>query len=476
MRLRVLGVLGSLLCLIAVILGTLMLQSISRNTTQDVQLSRLASVNRFVELGTHAQDATDHEELQLEMDAYSQLFDEGLLISLGGLQFTSGGIDPLDPQVDAVRRRAALNLDQTGIPQISPFSEEPALIARPFGNSTQVLGSVVMEVNLDDARQAILQSWGAVVLVSLSVCAGMLLLAERLTAWVLRPVHRLSDAVAELASTQIPAPLQEAGPPELRALSRSFENMAQIVTDSLAQQRELIAETSHQLRNPIAALRLRVDLLKMRLGEKADPDGVAAVERELERVEMLLDGVLRLASAEHRLSERSAGGAVPAGADAGTVIPARLLTEEVERQSAAARERGMLLRLDLDAPGSRTARALCNGFELQQMIAEVLENCFKYASGSQVDLSVAARGSVVDVVIRDHGPGLPAAELEAATERFWRAETSRQSPGTGLGMAIVDRLVRANGGELLLEIAAGGGLQVTLRLAGTQDDAGAQEA
>lgn len=138
------------------------------------------------------------------------------------------------------------------------------------------------------------------------------------------------------------------------------------------------------------------------------------------------------------------------------MIPARLLTEEVERQSAAARERGMLLRLDLDAPGSRTARALCNGFELQQMIAEVLENCFKYASGSQVDLSVAARGSVVDVVIRDHGPGLPAAELEAATERFWRAETSRQSPGTGLGMAIVDRLVRANGGELLLEIAAGG--------------------
>ncbi len=460
MRLRVLGVLGSLLCLIAAILSMLLLQSISRNTTQDIQLSRLASVNRFVELGTYAQDATDHEELQLEMDAYSELFGEGLLISLGGLQFTSGGIDPLDPEVGAVQRRAALNLDQTGIEPISPFSEDAALIARPFGNSTQVLGSVVMEVNLDGARQAILQSWGAVVLVSLSVCAGMLLLAERLSAWVLRPVHRLSDAVAELATTQSPTPLQEAGPPELRALSRSFQHMAQSVADSLAQQRELIAETSHQLRNPIAALRLRVDLLKLRLGEQAEPEGVAAVERELERVETLLDGVLRLASAEHRLSERSAG--TPAAPD--TVVPARLLTEEVERQSVAARERGMQLRLDLDAPGSLAARAQCNGFELQQMIAEVLENCFKYASGRPVDLSVEDRGRSVDLVIRDYGPGLAAHELSAAAERFWRAESSRQSPGTGLGMAIVDRLVRANGGELLLQAPEGGGLQVTLRL------------
>ncbi|MCZ4151298.1 two-component sensor histidine kinase, partial [Escherichia coli] len=128
----------------------------------------------------------------------------------------------------------------------------------------------------------------------------LLLLADRLTSWVLRQVHRLNDAVNDIAQHQAPVHLEEQGPPELRQLSRSLSRMAQTMAESLDQQQQLIAETSHQLRNPVAALRLRVDLLKMRLGEQADPAGVHAVESELDRVETLLDGVMCLASAEHR--------------------------------------------------------------------------------------------------------------------------------------------------------------------------------
>ncbi|MFJ2621683.1 ATP-binding protein [Glutamicibacter sp. NPDC087344] len=464
MRLRVLGVLGSLLCLIAIILSLLLLQSISRNTTQDVQLSRLAAVNRFVELSTYVQDATDRQELQLEMEAYSDLFDEGLLISVGALRFSSGGIDPLDAEVIDVQRRAALNLDQAEIPRISPFSKGSALISRPFGNSTQVLGSVIMEVNLDAARSQILKSWVIVVLVTSSVCAGLLLMAERLSAWVLRPISRLAEGVSKLAATQTPTTLQEAGPPELRALSRSFDQMAQSVTDSLNQQRELIAETSHQLRNPIAALRLRVDLLKMRLGEQPHQGGVAEVERELERVELLLDGVLRLASAEHRLSERSAHNMAAPASGLEPVIPAQLLTDEVERHIERSRETGTVLSLDLSFPESRTAQVDCNGFELRQIISEILENTFKYAPGQPVDLSIEVHAATVDLVILDHGPGLSDTQLSIVRDRFWRAEESRQLPGTGLGMAIVDRLVRANGGELFLASPPGGGLSVVIRL------------
>ncbi|MGX1590472.1 ATP-binding protein [Glutamicibacter sp. NPDC055491] len=465
MRLRVLGILGTLLLAIVAIVSAMLLQSVSRDATAEVQLNRLSALNRFVQLATHADLANDMSLLQLEMDTYSDLYGEGLLINLGQRQLVSGSIDPADPEVAGTVRNSELNLGLVQIPPIDPLSDATALLSQPFGNSAQVLGSVTMQVNLETARAKVLEKSSLLWLVVISIGAGLLLLADRLTFWVLRPVHRLNDAVNDIARHQAPVLLEEQGPPELRRLSRSLGSMARTMAESLKQQQELIAETSHQLRNPVAALRLRVDLLKMRMGDQADPVGVHAVENELHRVETLLDGVMRLASAEHRLAEQNAGESLPETAMHGQQVDVgQMLAEEVERQSEVARQRGNQLVLDGSATSGQTAMVWCNGFDLQQMLAELLENAFKYAPGSKIVLGLRLNPGTVSIQIQDHGAGMNAAELANAGERFWRAERVRHSPGTGLGLAIVDRLARANAGELTLESAPGEGLKATISL------------
>ncbi|MGQ3384884.1 sensor histidine kinase [Glutamicibacter sp. TV12E] len=362
-------------------------------------------------------------------------------------------------------RAAALNLERTDIPAVNPFLDTGALIARPFGNTGQVLGSVTMKVNLEPARMKVLQASSMVILATLTVGAVFLLLANRLATWVLRPLHRLDDSVQLLTQTQRPIPLVEQGPPELRALSRSVSSMAQTMATSLQQQQELIAETSHQLRNPVAALRLRVDLLKMRLPDRASAEGLRSVENELERVEMLLDGVLRLASAEHRLTEQNSEEGV-AGSTAGkeSINVLQVLAEEFERQSATAQAAGNTLILEGTAESAQDVSVWCNLFDLQQMVAELLENAIKYAPATQITLSVKSSPTMVDVMICDQGPGMNKAEIGRAGERFWRAESVRGTAGTGLGLAIVDRLARANSGQLLVTANSQAGLAAIISL------------
>ncbi len=465
MRLRVLAVLGALLCFIAVILSVLLLRSISSTTTQDVQLSRLAAMNRFVQLASFDNDPLDIGTLQLEMDTYSELFDEGLIINIGGRQLSSGNIDPLDPVVSSAMRDASINLEQTELSDISPFSSSTAVLARPFGDATQVLGSVILQANLEPARSTILRGWSIVVIATLSACAGLLLLADRLSTWVLRPVQQLIRAVSELARTQKPRPLQAAGPPELRALSRSFGQMAQSVTDSLEQQRELIAETSHQLRNPIAALRLRVDLLKMRLGEQAPSGEVAAVEKELRRMENLIDSVLLLASAEHRVSEaNSYSNAQTLETDTTSLPAAAMLRDEIERHTARAAQLKTPLLLKIPQQDPDEIYVECNEYELQMMLEELISNALKYAAGAPIELELTAASRTVEIAIRDYGKGLPEADLALVSRRYWRAEPAGQIAGTGLGMAIVQSLAKANKGMLSVENAVGGGLRAALQL------------
>ncbi|WP_418906612.1 sensor histidine kinase [Glutamicibacter endophyticus] len=461
MRLRVLVILGSLMSLIVLIVGWIVLQQASRDLTQDLQLNRLTSVNRFVQLASHAQESSDLTMLRNYMDHYSQLYDEGLLITIGERTLRSGDIDPAQPAVADAVRNASLNLETTGISVLTPFDSSTVVIARPYGNMAQVLGSVVMEVNTEAARAKVLRTWAAVALISLLLLVALLLLADRLTTWMLRPMHRLEDEIRELARTRRTRPLSLAGPPELRALTASVQTMSDAMDTSLRQQRMLIAETSHQLRNPVAALRLRIDLLRHRLGAESERLGADQVDKELDRLEDMLNDVLQLASAEHRVTQQEAGGSLPESEPTATSFDAReLLEEECERQRMAAEHAGVDLRVH--GPYGLFIRA--NPFEIQQIVAEALTNAFKYAPGAPVDLRCIEAGSHVLLSLRDHGAGLSQPELEQATERFWRAETVRSERGSGLGLTIVERLTRANEGTLDLRPAPGGGLEVCVKL------------
>lgn len=465
MRVRVLAILTVLSILMVVLGSTAILASVSRELTQELQIKRVTALNRFAQVAFDAATAGESAGLQTEMDRYSELYGEGVLIRLQGGTLRSGGLSAERADAGEALARANLNLSDITLAPLQPFGPGSEVVSRPFGSASQVLGAVVLEVNLDPARQKLRGRWLLVGLAAAALAAVLLLAADRVTGWVLRPVQRLNSAVTELEITGRTGQLPEAGPPELRELSRSFSRLARTVSNSLESQRQLIADTSHELRNPVGALRLRIDLLQLELQTARQKEAAVGVLAELEHVEGLLEGVLKLAAAEHRVSEDSAGASAgdsrgPWGERQASIDPYRVLQEEVERAEPAARRSGASLALDNQPePALHIA---CNAAELAQMVAELLNNALKYAPGAHITVAVRERPGVVGIEVADDGPGLSAGERAAATDRFWRSSRDRGTRGSGLGMTIVDKLATANGGRLVLAAASPHGLVARL--------------
>ncbi len=451
MRLRVLGILSLLSVLMVIAVSSAILTSASRELTQEVQINRVSALNRFAQVAYDSALSGDTQQLQREMDRYSALYGEGVLIRLQQDTLRSGGLSEDQNGVRDAVSRASLNLNDTTLPALEPFGAGPEVLSRSFGTSSQVLGEAVLEVDLDAARQKLRERWLFVGIGAVALWAILLFAAARVSAWVLRPVHRLNSAVTELEATGRTARLPEDGPPELRELSRSFTAMAQTVSASIESQRQLIADTSHELRNPIGALRLRTDLLQLELNTEKQRTAAAGVIKELERVEDILDGVLRLAAAEHRASEGAAHSSIGAASRRiqDPIDPFPLLQEEVDRARPAAQLAGV--ELELQDPPQPPIQLRCNPSELTHMVGELLGNAIKYAPGAHVSVVLRRQAASVAVEVSDDGPGLPADERAVATTRFWRSPQHRDIAGNGLGMTIVDRLAGANGGRLDLE-------------------------
>jgi signal transduction histidine kinase len=460
-KLRVLGVLSILAVLLVLVASNTILASTSRELTQELQINRAAALNRLAQVafdaGTEGGEVT---QLQAEMDRYSELYGEGVLIRLQQDTLRSGGLSEDRPDVKDALARANLNLSDTTLAPLEPFGTGTEVISRAFGSASQVLGAAVLEVNRDAARQKLRERWFAVGLAAVALTAMLLLGAARVTRWVLRPVHRLNAAVAELETTGRSSSLPAEGPPELRELSRSFTAMAQSVSDSIDAQRQLIADTSHELRNPVGALRLRIDLLQLELQTERQRTAAGAVVNELERVEEILDGVLRLAAAEHRAFEDIAGTPLNKPADLAPVDAFAVVQEECERAAPAARLAGAAVLLG--SPPEQAALIRCTPDHLAQMVGELLNNAIKYAGRARIAVAVRVRGATVVIEVSDDGPGLSSEERAAAAHRFWRSPQHREISGSGLGMTIVEKLAAANGGRLLLGEAQPHGLAVSL--------------
>jgi signal transduction histidine kinase len=237
------------------------------------------------------------------------------------------------------------------------------------------------------------------------------------------------------------------GPPELRGLAEEFNQMSDALAESAGRQRQLVADASHQLRNPLAALRLRIDTLAA-----ADPAHDPVV-RELDRLEALLDGMLALASADSTATDLAAS-AAEVTCDAATVLADRV--EAWQRSADAAG-----VHLDGVVPAALPVHCAESG--LAQVLDVVLDNAIKYAGEhATVHWTCVRTPADTTLTIEDTGPGVPREHLRRLTERFWRASTT--TPGSGLGLAIAERLTTAHGGRFTVRHSDRGGLAVDITL------------
>jgi signal transduction histidine kinase len=309
---------------------------------------------------------------------------------------------------------------------------------------------VVTESPTDGLRARVLNAWMWLIGGEALAVLFAVGVAVALTRWVLRPVHDLDKVTHDIATGRLASRVAPAGgPPELQRLAHSFNEMADHVEEVLDQQRAFVADASHQLRNPLSALMLRVEVLGMELPEGHDEE-MGGVREEGRRLAQVLDDLLGLARAENARP-------VAQAADVG-----RILTDRVEGWQAYARERGVGLEF---RPPEGPLTALADPIGLGSALDAVLDNALKFTpEGGAVRVSAATEGAEVVIRVTDAGPGLDEEELARIGDRFWRSPRHQNTDGSGLGLSIARALLTANGGSIGFAAERPTGLTVTFTL------------
>lgn len=327
-----------------------------------------------------------------------------------------------------------------------PENEGRLLAAEPAGEVRQPSGAVVLARSAAplDARVAAIWGWSAAI--GAAGLAASVLLSVRLARWVGRPLSTLDAAARRLGEGALGERADVAGgPPEVRRLAATFNTMAARTEALVHGHRAVIADVSHQLRTPLTALRLRLDVLAA--GAEGDTaEELAAAQEEVARLSRLVDGLLAVARAEQATPRPTA------------VRVDEVVAERVAAWSPVAEERGVRLAAASDGPAPTAA---LGAGHLEQILDNLIANAVDAVpGGGSVTVGRQVVGGSVRVRVTDDGPGMPDAAKAVAFRRFGNPEAR----GTGLGLAIVHRLVTANGGTARLEDTPGGGLTVVLEL------------
>jgi signal transduction histidine kinase len=487
MRNRLLWVLVILTALAVTGFGFPLAASTADAQTRQFVLSRDSDLQRFVGLASGYVTTGIPGTLFDEMRVYNELYGDKLaVVSTKGVPPRGEGTSPEAPGISESVSRALRNQASADLGALTPWSPDDVVFAKPVGSDGQLNGAVLIVASTRPAKADIGLRW---LYIFLGMAAAMIafgILAVAVSRWVLRPLDHLSQRLGRLtASLPFSQPVQPPntaagakrswqGPPELRALSQSFELMASAVESSARSQRRLVADAAHQLRNPLAALQLRLDFLEPHVSA-AGRSNYMRTTAESQRFTAILDDLLALATAE----------APPEGGvkQRGRCVPAVVAADRTEFWQRSAAERGVLLFFDANPAGSNAARK-CSETEAEVAVSEgalgqvldiLIDNACKYAGfGAQVRVSCiyqattgSSRGSVA-LSVADNGPGVSADQHGRLTERFYRGfptadRTGGGQPGTGLGLAIAAALLASFGGSLDFSDTDGGGLTAFIR-------------
>ena len=320
-------------------------------------------------------------------------------------------------------------------------------VAMPVGTDEAPVGVAVLSSSTRTLNDRITTMWGGLALVGGVGIVAALLLSTGLARWVGRPLREVDAAARRLGEghLDVRAPAGS-GPREVRRLAGTFNTMADRTQTLVHDHRAVVADVSHQLRTPLAALRLRLDLLSADVGVEVAAE-LAGAQGEVARLSRLVDGLLAVARAEN---------AVPRPA---VVRVDEVVAERVAAWQPVAEENRVLIAADCQTGMS----AYLGPGDLPQMLDNLVANALDAVpAGGRIRIEGITGPDTVVVRVVDDGPGMPADARRAAFRRF--GTSSYEKGGAGLGLAIVHRLVTSNGGAVRLADTPGGGLTAVLEL------------
>jgi two-component system osmolarity sensor histidine kinase EnvZ len=269
---------------------------------------------------------------------------------------------------------------------------------------------------------------------------GIAILATFLLMWRLnRPLGELARAAEQLGKGGNPAAVAESGPTEIRGLAHAFNQMKEDLRNAERERATFLAGVSHDLRTPLARLRLDVEMLE----GKVDAEVQRGMVDDLHDMNSIIDQFIDFTRSE-----------------AAEVLSAVNLSELARACAERAARSGVAVRCELDDVPLLTLRPLA----MQRLIDNLLQNAARHGGGD-IALRVGREGRRVILAVLDRGPGIPRDIAERLKQPFTRRDEARSgSSGAGLGLAIADRVAALHGGRLELLARDGGGLEARVTL------------
>lgn len=323
------------------------------------------------------------------------------------------------------------------------FADDGALGA---GEADAYRHMMLVSVRLDDGSWVNFSSsalgasqhldWG---LTAIMICfaVAIIVVALLLLRWATRPLRDLAEAAERFSPDQVPQPLPETGPAEVRRAARAFNTMRERIRHLVAERMQAMAAVSHDLRTPITRLRLRSEFLE-------DDATRALIDADLGEMEAMIDSTLDYLR----------------GGTSGEPLRAVDLASVVETIVDEHVDQGHPVSL----VGLNSAPVRGRVLALKRAASNIIGNAVKYGRAAKV--SIADAGDSFAILVEDEGPGIAEADRERVFHPFVRLEESRgrQTGGSGLGLTIALAVARSHDGSITLDNRAEGGLRVTLSL------------
>lgn len=280
------------------------------------------------------------------------------------------------------------------------------------------------------------------------------LLALAVAAFVTRrlrgPLRRLAGAARALESGDADARVDDPrAPGELGEVAVAFDHMADALSRQHDARAAMLSDLAHELRTPLTILRGSLEEL-LDGDAVADPEELSSLQDEVLRLERLTADVWALSESEPSFLRLDT-----ARVDLGDVVAraADALRQQADAAGVALRVSGRDVVVEGDAR------------RLGQIAANLLTNALKFTPpGGTVDAAVSGADGWAHLVVADTGAGIPPDELPHVFDRFWRGRDAQGVSGTGVGLAVVQRLVQAHGGTVTAQSPPGGGARFTVRI------------
>lgn len=300
-------------------------------------------------------------------------------------------------------------------------------------------------LQMDAERLRPLSNAAWLVWLALAACLSVLG-AAAITTRINRPLKQLSMAASRVREGRYrdTALDEQASTPEIRKVNAGFNRMAERLAKVEEERTLMLAGISHDLRTPLARLRLETEL------SVSDPEAQRAMAADIDQLDDIIDKFLGYARTDHNALE--------------PMLLAPIISKCITPFRSASR-------MDIQVRVPEDLLVVADAVELGRVVSNLLENARRYGQStedgiSHVDIEAQAGEDVVTLGIADRGPGVPDEQLAHLTQPFYRGNSARTSAvGSGLGLAIVERAVHRMGGDFTVINRDGGGLKVVIALA-----------